>query len=338
MNDENDKEKPTNMEKIIVEYIYNHPNVGFRDLKRALTKDSKQMTAKTLKFYLYGEENPNNLYDKKHILANGERVYNGKKYHDIFEFNEAKIKYYPDLMKKTHIILSKKLGSIAHKLITNQTDKYAYIIDMLMQFGIDIELVQNPIAKKIYLSDLAAHRLSQILKLMIYECFLNNPDVWYVLYESKDFFPLGNIKFNEFNEKKNNLDFSINIKLNFSEIPHFYERLGVLLQFRQLDRDLYDNAFMRKYYSLIKDKKRNRRLEHTDFKSFYANAKFENEEREKLINAKKKIQKNKREFKEMLENYEDEIFGGFVDDDLKIGDLWADILNKQKINSNNKKN
>lgn len=320
MNDENIQEKPKNMELIIVEYIYNNPMIKHRDLKRELTKNNKKMTAKTLNTYLYGDKRyPIGLIDKKHILAHGERTYNRKKYDDIFEFNKEKIKDYPDLMQKTHMKITKEIDLLASNLLKNQVDKFAHIIDMLMQFGIDIELVQKPSAKKIYLSDFVSNRFSQILKLMIYECFLNNPDAWYVFFSDKDFLPFEPF---EDDKKKGDLDFSINIKLKFSEIPHFYERLRVLIQYKLLTRDLYDNLSTRKYHSLTKEKKKNRRLEHINFKSFYANAKYETEERERKescgINDKKEFQKR-------VERLEDEIFEKACDSDEEIRDLWFDL-------------
>ena len=324
-------------QKSIVEYIFDNPRCAFNQIKKNF---KGKISLNNLKFYLRGKYDIDGKYEDAylirigHIISYDEDKYGNNDYPDIFEVNMKFMEYYPDLVQKTHMKIAKDLDLLGSNLLKNQVDKFAHIIDTLMQFGIDIELVQNPTSKKIYLSDFASNRFSQILKLMVYECFLNNPDVWHVFYGNKDFFPFEL----QGDEKKEDLDFSINIKLNFSKIPHFYERLGVLTQFRILTRDLYDNNSMQRYCSLIKEKKKNRKLEHIDFKSFYANAKFENEERDKLINATIKTQNNKKEFEKTLENYENEIFREYGDADHKIGDMWKDILNKQKQISNNKKN
>lgn len=323
----NEKEEITigTNQKSIIEYIFDNPCCTFNQIKKNF---KGKISLNNLKFYLRGKYDTEGKYEEAylirigHIISSDEDKYGNHDYPDIFEVNEAKTDYYPDLVQKTYIDLTEEIDLLKNYWLKSQVDAFASIIDMLMQFGINIKLVQKPNAKKIYLSDLATHKFSQILKLMIYECFLNNPDVWYVFFNNKDSYSLDIFKDDE---EKKELDFSINIKLNFSKVPHFYERLGVLLQYRRSTRDLYDNIFSRKYYSLIKEKKKNRKLEHIDNKSSYANAKFESEERKRIES--RRIT-DKKELEKIFESIDAKGFenGSYSN---KI-DLWHDLLDKKE--------
>lgn len=188
----------TNMEKIIIEYIDNHPKIKYRELNKGLTKERKLMTSKTLKYYLFSEDNPDNLIEKGNIFYHSERMYNKKSYPEEFEVNPKVFSLHPKLWKKRKIDIIKdvevKFGYFPSEYFDNMIWNNTQLFldskkDQLLQagpFGFTFS--------------------SLVFSLMI-ECFFNNPQNWFLIKNPED------------------LDFQITIKANWSKDKEIFKVL-----------------------------------------------------------------------------------------------------------------
>lgn len=257
------EEIPSNMEKIIVKYIYENPRIKYRDLNKALTKETNQMTPKTLKCYLFGDDNnPVSLIDKKHLIALDKRKYKGKEYPDKFIFNEEKWRLYPEIKQKQLIKIARDIERFIELKTNLISDEFFNYLDYLIGFGLRVTINQPINSKKVYLSDKKDKDFQTLLNFMIFNIFYNNPDLWYIF------------------ESKKSLDFSININIEASKVPFFFEYLTFLKNLSLMKKRNYNDLFLEKLSNLIEEEK-DKELEFKDLKTFYAKAKLEYEEREK---------------------------------------------------------
>lgn len=152
----------------------------------------------------------------------------------------------------------------------------------------EVYITKNSETKDFYFSDLQICKFNQLIFSMLYDAFLNNYDHWFAF------------------EKPDDLDFSITIKANWSRDPLLFEIFQKLRDLELKEKHLYPalNKISQVYYQ-----EDQRILEHENIKSFYATAKFEHNEREKMEfqDEQKRVEefRNSKKLKEIEELYKE---------------------------------
>jgi hypothetical protein len=264
---------------ILVEYIYLHPNSTFTELNQQLTYENEEskkgyMSRKTLKIRL------DNLIKWRHIIPHGKRNTNAGERDDIFTFNEEKLDLYPHLKLHKEKQVKAKLYECEEQIkeFEYKEKKYQYqrVLLDLIQIHTELHLTKFADTEEIYFSNLQICKLKQLIDSLLYDTFLNNKELWF-----------------RYNNPEA-LDFDITIKANWSKAPLFFEVFEKLRDLELEEKQLFSipNKHSQIYY-----KEGQNKLEHTDIRSYYTNAMYEHQSREKNMNFQKE-EKRLQEFKE----------------------------------------
>ena len=271
----------TETTKIIIEYIFNNPNCTKRELNNALARDKlekprrdftrKTFTRKTI------NENIKLLLEEKQIIPHDKYKHGDKEYDDKFTINTEILYLYSEIKKK---MVFEQIHSINRaKLEDTSIDKHDVLLPLLLRQNYKIGIGMTPNTKKFFFSKHYAHIFNILIESLIYDCFVNNPDLWYCF------------------EKPENMDFEIRIETNFSKDPQIFKSFKYMRDLTLKDKYLNDNQHNKLSKILIPEK--DRYLEHSNLELFYAKAKLDIEEglkeKDKLMGILKQVIKDLKE-------------------------------------------
>lgn len=251
---------------MVLRYIYEHPLCNYKKLKEDF-KD--EMSLNALKYYIRGKYNrKDNSYKepyliKKNYIRNHKEVeHGGKIYPDEFTITNEGLKSSKELTRDKIQKLYEKYSTIVEKFRTRKHYKFTEIYNSLISKNTHIKISQKPTSKEFFLSDNKNKLFSELILSIIYDCFLNNPDIWYTM------------------EKPEDQDFEINIKVNMLNVPYFFHRcFKTIRNFSLQHKIVIPNIKSQISSNFIH--KNLQKIEINNIEKLYAIAKYESEKRDK---------------------------------------------------------
>ncbi len=263
MNKEEKEEIISNYQKKIIQYIFDNPHCIFKQIKDHF---KGEISLNQLKWYLRGMYKENRtiyekpyLIEKGHVINHREIEYgkNKDKYPEEFIVNPKFYDLYPEIRRKINF---EKLHSFNRNDLDDPMIQTAdFLLPFLIIKNYEVEIDQELNTKPFYLSNKMGRKFYQLIDSIIYDCFINNPDLWYCFENPED------------------LSFTIKIEFNEFHDPNLFEYFKRLREFELEEKYLNDN-YTNPLSSWILDKKE-RQLEYDKIDLYYAKAKLECEDK-----------------------------------------------------------
>jgi len=208
-------------------------------------------------------------------------------YPDEFTITNKGLKSSKELTRDKIQKLHEEYSTIVEKFRTRKHYKFTEIYNSLISKNTHIKISQKPTSKEFFLSDNKNKLFSELILSLVFDCFLNNPDIWYTM------------------EKPEDQDFEINIKVNMLNVPYFFHRcFKTIRDFSLQNKTVIPNIKNRISTEFIH--KNLQKLEIIDLENLYAIAKYQSEKRKVNLKSDEENPENKEWYKiSFLENWFD---------------------------------